>query len=506
MSRSIGRSARNAMLGCLLLVSILMPASSATADTFSNDTPITIPSSIGACGTPLTAVPYPSTISVSGLAQLADVNVTLTLEHTAPDDVGVLLVGPQGDEVLLMADAGGASAGFGASLTFDDSAPGPLPDAGPLDSGTFRPTRGTADVGCAAPSSFPSTAPAGPYPTSFADFDLSNPNGTWRLFVIDDTPAVGGEISGWSLELTEAEPYLKVALVVSAGSGTVTGQGISCPPDCAEHAAQGTLFSLHATPAAGSVFSGWSGGCIGTSPDCSVVLNETTFVGARFDPGASPSPSPPPEASADLSVSGPTTVPTAQVGSPISMSYDVGNAGPDTAAAATLDVRFPAEVVVSSKPATCNASAGGLTCSLGDLASGAHAQVSLGLTPSRGDPFTVVASVDSTTADPDTSDDSTSVSVDPLATCTIEGTDEADVLEGTDGIDVICGWKGPDVLSGLDGNDILRGGHGADELRGSLGDDLVLGGPGYDELFGGQGDDTCDRESIDVRNGCEHLI
>jgi subtilisin-like proprotein convertase family protein len=488
------------MLGCLLL-SILVPASPAAADTFSNNTPITIPVFSGACGTVATAVPYPSTISVSGLAQLSDVNVTLTLSHAVPDDVGVLLVGPQGDKVLLMADAGGGSAATDVTLTFDDSAAGTLPDAGPLVSGTFRPTLGTAGVGCAAPATFPSTAPAGPYPTSFAGFNLSDPNGTWRLFVIDDTAAGAGSISSWSLDLTQAEPYLKV-VVVGTGSGTVTGQGISCPPDCTEHADAGTPFFLHATPAVGSVFFGWSGTCVGTSPDCAIVLNTTTIIGARFDPGTSP----PPVASADLSVAGPTTVPDAQVGSPISATYDVANAGPNTAAAATLDVQFPAELVVTAKPATCSSSATGLTCALGDLATGAQAQVALELTPSRGDPFALSASVTSTTTDPDVSDNSTSVSVDPSASCTIEGTDGADVLQGTDGIDVMCGWKGPDVLRGLDGNDILRGGHGADQLRGSLGDDLVLGGPGYDKLFGGQGDDTCDRESIDVRSGCEHLI
>ena len=161
MSRSIGRSARNAMLGCLLL-SILVPASPAAADTFSNNTPITIPVFSGACGTVATAVPYPSTISVSGLAQLSDVNVTLTLSHAVPDDVGVLLVGPQGDKALLMADAGGGAAATDVTLTFDDSAAGTPPDAGPLGSGTFRPTLGTAGVGCTAPATFPSVAPAGP--------------------------------------------------------------------------------------------------------------------------------------------------------------------------------------------------------------------------------------------------------------------------------------------------------------------------------------------------------
>src|SRR5207245_871918 len=48
-----------------------------------------------------------------------------------------------------------------------------------------------------------------------------------------------------------------------AGTGTVTSNpaGISCGATCSASFANGTLVSLTAAPAAGSTFTGWSGGC-----------------------------------------------------------------------------------------------------------------------------------------------------------------------------------------------------------------------------------------------------
>ncbi|MCY2986275.1 MAG: M36 family metallopeptidase, partial [Planctomycetota bacterium] len=157
-----------------------------------NTTPITIADN-GA------ASPYPSTISVSGLSGNAtDVNVTLNgFTHTWPDDVDVLLVGPAGQQVLLMSDVGGYFEVSGLNLTLDDAAATALPDDGPLTSGTFQPTNiGTGDA-------FPAPAPASPYDAALASFNATDPNGTWSLYVYDDTGGDSGSISGgWSLEIT----------------------------------------------------------------------------------------------------------------------------------------------------------------------------------------------------------------------------------------------------------------------------------------------------------------
>lgn len=171
----------------------------ANTQTFTNATSIAIPGT----GTSGPAAPYPSTINVAGLSgNVSKVIVTLTnFGHTFPDDVDVLLVGPAGQKVIVMSDVGGSLDVTNVTLTLDDAAAASLPDAGPLVTGTFRPTNiGTGDT-------FPAPAPAGPFGSVLADFNGTNPNGTWSLFVNDD---VGGDVGsfagGWSITITAATP------------------------------------------------------------------------------------------------------------------------------------------------------------------------------------------------------------------------------------------------------------------------------------------------------------
>ena len=162
-------------------------------NTFTNPTLITIPSS--GAGTP-----YPSTIEVSNIPiQVAKVTVRLnSLAHTFPSDIDVLLVGPQGQTAIVMSDVGGSADVTGVTLTLDDDATAPLP-AGTLTTGTFRPTNAT--IG----DPFPAPAPAPGTNSALSVFQGTNPNGTWRLFVVDDAGADLGSFSGgWTLSITAA--------------------------------------------------------------------------------------------------------------------------------------------------------------------------------------------------------------------------------------------------------------------------------------------------------------
>ena len=150
------------------------------------------------------ADPYPSAITVSNLAgRLAKVTVTLTdFSHPYPDDVDILLVGPQGQNVMLMSDAGGDFIVKGLNLTFDDEAPSPPPDNLVLSSGTWQPS----NFGY-APDELAPPAPAAPHGQSLSVFNGTDPNGVWSLFVQDDDQQLsGGLAAGWALHLTTATP------------------------------------------------------------------------------------------------------------------------------------------------------------------------------------------------------------------------------------------------------------------------------------------------------------
>jgi len=151
---------------------------------------------------------YPSTTVVSGLAgSVSKVTATIgQLTHSFPEDIDMLLVGPAGQKVLLMSDAGAGNAiSSGVTLTFDDSAAA-LPFANAIASGTYHPTDYPPGDTLAAP------APAGPYGTNLSAFNGTNPNGTWSLYVFDDAAGDAGRIDGgWTLNIQIGSPVAGAA-------------------------------------------------------------------------------------------------------------------------------------------------------------------------------------------------------------------------------------------------------------------------------------------------------
>jgi subtilisin-like proprotein convertase family protein len=165
------------------------PATSITAST-----PISIPA-VGVMGA---AGPYPASLVVSGFqGAVGRLSVRLNnLSHTWPGDLEVLLVGPGGQKVILMSDAG---AGFieHVSLTFDDGA-GALPETDQIVSGRYKPT----DFENPGTESLPVPAPPAPYSQSLLAFNGVNPNGTWTLYVSDDGNGETGSLAGFTLIIT----------------------------------------------------------------------------------------------------------------------------------------------------------------------------------------------------------------------------------------------------------------------------------------------------------------
>ncbi len=119
------------------------------------------------------------------------------------------------------------------------------------------------------------------------------------------TPASNSTFAGWGgdcsgsgtcmLTMNQAQSVkatfniIKFPLTVTesgSGTGTVRSSpsGINCGTTCTASFAAGTVVSLTATANSGSVFSGWSGACVGTGR-CSVTMNQAQNVNAAFSPG-----------------------------------------------------------------------------------------------------------------------------------------------------------------------------------------------------------------------------
>lgn len=130
---------------------------------------------------------------------------------------------------------------------------------------------------------------------------------TWfagTTVLLTATPAPGSLFTGWSGACTGTEPcmvlgldavtdvtatfalesYLLTVAPAGPGSGLISSSpaGIACGSDCTESWSSGTSITLTATPAVGSLFTGWSGGgCTGTGA-CVITPTEASTVVPTF--------------------------------------------------------------------------------------------------------------------------------------------------------------------------------------------------------------------------------
>ena len=150
---------------------------------------------------------YPAQITVVGApSAVSYVEVVLYgFKHDRPDDVDILLVSPTGKKIMLMSDAGGDTPVQNVTFNFLYYQ-WPLSDEGPLSSNSIyyvaASSYGEQEMALPPATGGNPNPPTGPYSDILSDLNGTNPNGVWKLYVVDDTNQKSGWISGsWCLIL-----------------------------------------------------------------------------------------------------------------------------------------------------------------------------------------------------------------------------------------------------------------------------------------------------------------
>lgn len=438
------------------------------------------------------ASPYPSTITVSGLtAAVHKVTVKLNnLSHTGPDDLDILLVGPQGGYVMLMSDAQTEPPLVDVTVTFDDAAALPVPDNGLL-SGTFRPANygSVADI-------MPEPAPPGPHFlgfTNLAIFNGSDPNGEWHLYVYDDEPEAGGWIDGWSLTISTLEPIANLGVsVADAPDPAVPGATVTYTTTITNAGpAGGTgVWVTNQTPAGMEVisYSSSRGVCVNsggtircdlgampaqTSEQLVVQVraasgsytNRAALGGQQLDPqlaNNSAAQTTVVEPRVDLAVDVTSSRTPALLEQPLIFTLALTNAGPDTATGVRVVNELPPGVVLvnaSTTHGSCTNQGGIVTCHLGAMASQERASVLLTCRPTGLGPITNLVSVTSDQVDSNLANNSAQAvnTVDPAADLQLTITDAPDPVPVGRPFtySIFLTNRGPNVASNIVISDVL---------------------------------------------------
>ena len=119
-----------------------------------------------------------STLQVPDHVTIADIDVSINIEHTWDSDLDVFLVAPNGTRVVLFTDVGDGGDDF-AGTNLDDEAATAITAGAATFLGRFRPEG------------------------NLADFDGLDAFGTWTLQVRDDAAADEGILLGWGLSIAE---------------------------------------------------------------------------------------------------------------------------------------------------------------------------------------------------------------------------------------------------------------------------------------------------------------
>jgi Ca2+-binding RTX toxin-like protein len=294
----------------------------------------------------------------------------------------------------------------------------------------------------------PLPAPDIPYATKLSAFDLTDPNGEWRLYTADDTE---GE-TGWYERPFELEYTTRPkATVAFAESALELAEGQSATLTVRRDGAE----------------------ALGAGSVTATTVPISATADSDFEPIA---------ATVDFAAGERDN--TVQVAVP-------ADAEGEPAETFAVDLASPAGDAAVSSPARVTVT----------IPASAPAVAPDPVVPDDGP-------ADDPAGDPDEPPPPPRCAGKPA---TIVGTDGRDVLRGTRRADVIVALAGDDVVKAADGNDTVcagagndtvSGGDGNDRLSGEAGRDRLTGGGGTDRLVGGAGRDTCVGSGRD-REHCE---
>jgi sugar lactone lactonase YvrE/subtilisin-like proprotein convertase family protein len=422
--------------------------------TSSDPRPILLPGS----GTMGQASLYPATIEVSGRdTKLADVNVVVNgLSHTRPQDVDMLLRGPNNQEVLLMSDAGGDPVS-GEDFVFDDDTLGQMAQGGALVGDSYQPTNYDPDLDF-VPNPYCNPGPAGASVQTGClrkSFRGINPNGTWQLYILDDQLGETGQIAGgWALDIT-TDVAAPETSITSGPTGTTNDPNPSFAFSAGE---AGATFECRLDAAAFTP-------CTSPKSYSNLADGQHTFAVRASDDLANVESTP-----AERTF----TIDTAVHPPPDSDGDGVPDATdqcPQQAAATATGCPLvtPPPTGPTAGDDMLNGTAGGETiCGL-----------------AGNDTINGLGGDDTLFGD----------------ACNDKLRPIFGARAGTDGNDKMFGAGGNDKMFGAGGNDTLSGGTGNDKLFGGAGNDRLNGGPGTNRYSAGAGNDT-----IGAKNGKRETI
>lgn len=320
------------------------------------------------------AATYPSVVNVSGITEpVVGVEVSFfAITHTWTEDVDILLVSPTGVSTTLMSDVGGATKLGAINLTFSDNAGKDATNQDFIPQGAYHPTN-FARKDESLYDTYPAPGPGDvldPVPY-LGRFNGLNPNGEWKLYIIDDQPKNTGEIiGGWGitfttkstanipLHLEHSAPGLKLRSPISAPgwSITPTAQGFWASTISVNGAVPSPIVLRTTAPITPGIYPITTTLQAVTGDENLENNLAQTLVGVG--------------SLSDLGLDGTVSPSDAVYGDQVTYQVTVINHGPTFAPSANLKLHVADELrVINATPSqgSCSISGAGVNCSSGDL-------------------------------------------------------------------------------------------------------------------------------------------